>query len=362
MRKRLFCVLLTAMLAMSFSGCGDSDGSGGRERKSDGSASASGSGSGNDVKGRIDTIHQSVSDYTGVYYDSDGVSFEVVESNKGVMIKGFTVPQGGGSELVVPDTPVIYDKDCEVCDGGEIHYYYQVSDLSFFDVFFYPENRHISFCFNDLTGGPFNYVAGDFSQDPSIVKQTHYYRKVIVTYDEGSHGFGDCFTHVHPVTVYDFDVLDSDGISYGFSTADGYDDYYEFLYNTETGYVESIKLYETFFKGLGWEDDWDSEDFVEHRRLLKEKILDDAEKYNITDVSFSQADYQIVITFGTNRVGKFDQFISHLLSEKQNIPKFVEDVSEYADDFPELKPGEGDNFVYVLAGSSCEGVRVEWYD
>ena len=206
------------------------------------------------------------------------------------------------------------------------------------------EDGHISFGYTDFNYGPFGGVFGNFSKDSSVVKDTHYYREIRVTYDERS--FGDCFDHVHPVGYYD---LPCDF---------GYDDYYQFLYNTETGYVESIKLFYTFTTN----EEWDSEPFKEGRDSLKETLLSDADKYNIIDVDFIPSDYQVVVSFGIDKVGKFDTEISHLLSERQDINKFVKDVSRDLDQHPDLKPEDGSNYIYVLTSAECDGVRVEWYD
>lgn len=80
---------------------------------------------GSEGKGRIDTIHQTVTDFVGKYYNRFGESFEIVEESNGIRFTNILVHTREYGRMTLPDSAVIHDSD--ISDRGEDYLIYRSS-------------------------------------------------------------------------------------------------------------------------------------------------------------------------------------------------------------------------------------------
>ena len=286
-----------------------------------------------------------MTDFVGTYYDRYGESFEVVKSGAGIKIVNFKIDTRRNGWNSIPDSGEFYDSDCEMQEyngkyiGMLYHFGENLSDNEIVDGAFYFnfENGyvHLQYYYTDIA----NYdvigrIDEDFSLDPSIVEDIHYYRTVTIKPAERV----NTLSQVHDVFVYHFQPGGSDGNCY-----------FTFTYDTDTGFVQKIEYTCSYSQ-----DDYFEGTYTQERL---DNLKSEADKYRLTSVTASGSTLRI--EFSTEKIGRFEQYIiRNLLDGRQDIEGYIKEV--YTDQLDQYDGSGklGDHFVYDL----FNGYVVEWHD
>ena len=352
--KKFFKTMALGLgIALFLASCGggaeDAGKGGSTQTQSKKEASANGSENGNtadgdtndgkaddEVKGRIDTIHQTVTDFVGKYYNRFGESFEIVEESNGIRFTNILVHTREYGRMTLPDSAVIHDSD--ISDRGEDYLIYR---SSFMDPRFECQlNKDGTvYAYESVSVGEdqtmYYKELGYCSTDPSIVEDIHYYREI--------RAYGDPWIHK---------------MGYELDSASDENHYFRFLYDTETGFVTDIRYISHNPYAKPDEINYYNKKLQEWKAELLSDT-DQCQKYLIKDIIVNGADFEVV--FGLEKVGNFEQYVSiYLLDGRQNLEEFIKGVyTDYQMTDDSYKEGKlGDNFVYHM----CNGFRVEWYD